>query len=72
MCTGQENKEGILPADQAGGRRHAAKGQQYDLQSKTAAVVADHDAWAQAFASYAVQMDDCRMTGRPVAPQVVS
>ena len=73
MCdapTGQENKEGIVPADQTGGRRHAAVGQQYDLQRKTAAVVASHDAFTQAFAGYAVQMDDCRSTGRPAAPQV--
>ena len=69
-CSGQENKEGIVAADQTSGRRHAATSQQYDLQSKAAAVVASHDAWTETFASYAVQMDDCRMTGRPAAPQV--
>lgn len=57
-------------ADQAGGRRHAATGQQYDLQHKAAGVVASHDAFTAAFAGYAVQMGDCRMTGRPAPPQV--
>ena len=57
-------------ADQAGGRRHAATGQQYDLQPKVAGVVASHDAFTAAFAGYAVQMRDCRMIGRPAPPQV--
>lgn len=68
--TGQENKEGIVLADLAGGRRHAVTGQQYDLQIKAAGVVASHDAFTAAFAGYAVQMGDCRMTGRPAPPQV--
>ena len=69
---GQENKEGIMLADQTSGRRHAATSQQYDLQHKAAIVVASHDAFTEAFAGYAVQMDDCRMTGRPAPPQVHS
>ena len=32
--------------------------------------MASHDAFTEAFAGYAVQMDDYRMTGRPVTPQV--
>lgn len=59
-----------MSVDQLGSKQHAAIGQQYDLQKKTAAVVASHDAFTEAFAGYAVQMDDYRMTGQPVAPQV--
>ncbi len=71
LLAGQENKEsGILPADQLGSKQHAVVGQQYDLQRKTAAAVASHDAFTEAFAGYAVQMDDYRMTGQAVAPQV--
>ena len=69
---GQENRDsGIAPADQMGSKQQAAAEQQYDLQRKTAGVVASHDAFAGAFAGYAVQMADHRMTGRPVAPQVL-
>ena len=68
---GQDNKDvGLVSVDQLGSKQHAAMGQQYDLQKKTAAVVAAHDAFTEAFAGYAVQMDDYRMTGQPVAPQV--
>ena len=71
MSAGQENKDnGITSADHLGSKQQAAAEQQYDLHRKTAAVVASHDAFAEAFAGYAVQMDDYRMTGRPVAPQV--
>ncbi|KAL0046332.1 hypothetical protein WJX82_009330 [Trebouxia sp. C0006] len=72
VAHGQENKEsGILPADQLGSKQHAAVGQQYDLQRKTAAVVVSHDAFTEAFAGYAVQMDDYRMTGQAAAPQLL-
>ncbi|KAA6416660.1 MAG: component of SCAR regulatory complex, partial [Trebouxia sp. A1-2] len=68
----QENKEsGILPAEQLSSKQHVAVGQQYDLQRKTAAVAATHDAFTEAFAGYAVQMDDYRMTGQAVAPQLL-
>ena len=71
MRTGQENKDsGITSADHLGSKQHAAAEQQYDLHRKTAAVVASHDAFAEAFAGYAVQMDDHKMTGRPANPQV--
>ena len=59
-----------MPGDQTSGRRHAATSQQYDLQHKAAGVVASHDTFTAAFAGYAVQMADCRMTGRPAPPQV--
>ncbi|KAL0041117.1 hypothetical protein WJX77_005471 [Trebouxia sp. C0004] len=72
VAHGQENKEcGILPADQLGSKQHAAVGQQYDLQRKAAAIVANHDAFTEAFAGYAVQMDDYRMTGQAVEPQLL-
>ena len=47
-----------------------ATSHQYDLQHKAASVVASHDAFTAAFAGYAVQMADYRMTNRPAPPQV--
>ena len=59
-----------MPADQTSARRHAATSQHYDLHHKAAGVVASHDTFTAAFAGYAVQMADCRMTGHPAPPQV--
>ena len=64
LCAGQENKEaGLALTD-----KQTAK--LYSLQRQAAGVRSSHDTFSEAFAAYAVQMDDFRLSPHQPSPQV--